>query len=181
MPNLIEDGHADVTETESTNVCGRIISPVLIKRDFFVSYTVVDQDIAEWIAYCLEDARYNVIFQKWDFRPGNNFVFLMNQALYEAEHLLAVLSPSYQEAVFTAPEWAAIFSDDPRGIKRRLIPVRVKEFRPTGLLMPIIYIDLVPHLKKGDKEGARTTLLNGVHEGRAKPECEPIFPPYHKE
>jgi hypothetical protein len=178
MPNLVEDGRAEVTETESTNVCGTavLISPVLPKKDFFVSYTGVDEDIAEWIAYCLEDAGYKVTFQKWDFRPGNNFVLLMNKALYETEHLIAVLSPSYQEALFAAPEWAAIFSDDPQGLSRKLIPVRVKEFRPGGLLKAIVYLDLVPHLKNKDKEAARTALLDGVREGRAKPKCEPVFP-----
>jgi hypothetical protein len=183
MPDLVEDGHAEVTETESTNACETavLISPILPKKDFFVSYTGVDENIAEWIAYCLEDAGYKVTFQKWDFRPGNNFVLLMNKALYESEHLIAVLSPSYQEALFAAPEWAATFSDDPQGLSRKLIPVRVKEFRPSGLLKAIVYIDLVPHLKNKDKETARTALLDGIREGRAKPKCEPIFPLYCEE
>jgi len=159
----------------------RVPSPILAKKDLFVSYTTVDEDIAEWIAYCLEDAEYKVTFQKWDFRPGNNLILLMNKALYEANHLLVVLSPSYQEALFTWPEWAAVFYDDPQGIMRKLIPVRVREFKPSGLLKTIIYIDLVPYLKNGNKAGARTALLNGVCEGRAKPECEPIFPSYHEE
>ena len=178
MPDLVEDGHAEVTETESTNVCrtSGLISPVLPKKDYFVSYTGVDEDIAEWIAYCLEDAGYKVTFQKWDFRPGNNFVLLMNKALYETEHLIAVLSPSYQEAHFAAPEWAAIFSDDPQGLSRKLIPIRVKRFKPGGLFKAIVYIDLVPHLKNRDMEAARTALLDGVREGRAKPKCEPVFP-----
>jgi hypothetical protein len=183
MPNHVEDGCAEVTETESTNACETtiLISTILPKKDFFVSYTEVDENIAEWIAYCLEDAGYKVTFQKWDFRPGNNFVLLMNKALYESEHLIAVLSPSYQEALFAAPEWAAIFSDDPQGFSRKLIPVRVKEFRPNGLLKAIVYIDLVPHLKNKDKETARTALLDGIREGRAKPKCEPIFPLYCEE
>lgn len=157
------------------------VPPVLTKVDFFVSYTEVDEEIAEWIARCLEDAGYKVIFQKWDFRPGNNFVLLMDRYLYEANHLLAVLSPAYQEALYTMPEWATVFADDPQGSNRKLIPVRVKDFKPSGLLKAIIYIDLVPHLRSGDKAGARTALLNGVCEGRAKPKCEPIFPFYSEE
>jgi hypothetical protein len=70
------------------------VSPFLAKKDFFISYTGVDAEVAEWIASCLEDAGYKVIFDKWDFRPGNNFILLMNQALYEANHLLAILSPA---------------------------------------------------------------------------------------
>jgi hypothetical protein len=158
-----------------------VISPILAKKDFFISYTGVDEGIADWIAFCLEDAGYQVTYQKWDFRPGNNLVLLMNKALYEANHVLAVLSPSYEEALFTSPEWAAVFTDDPQGLNRKLIPIRVKEFKPSGLLKAIIYIDLVPHRKIGDEMGARTALLNGVCEGRAKPKCKPIFPSYHEE
>jgi hypothetical protein len=157
------------------------VSPFLTKNDFFISYTGVDEEVAEWIAFCLEDAGHQVTFQKWDFRPGNNLVLLMNKALYEANHLLVVLSPSYEEALFPSPEWATAFYDDPQGIMRKLIPVRVKEFKPSGLLKTIIYIDLVPYLKNGDKVGARTALLNGVCEGRSKPKCEPIFPFYREE
>jgi len=183
MPDLVEDDHSEATGTESTNACETAfpISPILPKKDFFVSYTGVDETIAEWIAYCLEDAGYKVTFQKWDFRPGNNFVLLMNKALYESEHLIAVLSPSYQEALFAAPEWAVVFSDDPQGISRKLIPVRVKEFRPGGLLKAIVYIDLVPHLKNKDRETARIALLDGIRKGRAKPKCEPAFPLYCEE
>lgn len=162
-------------------ICDVAVSPVLTKVDFFVSYTGVDGEVAEWIASCLEDAGYEVIFNKWDFRPGNNFILLMNQALYRANHLLAILSPVYQEALYTMPEWATVFADDPQGFNRKLIPVRVKEFKPSGLFKPIIYIDLVSHLKSGDKDGARIALLNGVRGGRAKPRCEPMFPPYHED
>lgn len=158
-----------------------IVSPILAKVDFFISYTEVDKEVAEWIANCLEDAGYKVIFDKWDFRPGNNFILLMNQATYRANHLLAVLSPAYQEANYTMPEWAAVFADDPQGLDRKLIPVRVKEFKPSGLLKAITYIDLVPHLKTGDKTAARTELLNGVCDGRAKPKCGPVFPTYRED
>jgi len=158
-----------------------IVSPILAKVDFFISYTGVDKEVAEWIANCLEDAGYKVIFDKWDFRPGNNLILLMDQATYRANHLLAVLSPAYQEAVYTMPEWATVFADDPQGFNRKLIPIRVKEFKPSGLFKPIIYIDLVSHLKSGDKDGARIALLNGVRGGRAKPRCEPMFPPYHED
>ena len=153
-----------------------IISPDLIQKDFFISYTAVDEEIAEWVAFCLEDAGYQVIFQKWDFRPGNNFVLLMNKALIVAKRTIAILSTAFEEALFTQPEWAVIFSDDPKGDKRRLIPVRIMDFRPKGLLRDIIYIDLVPHLKNGDTDGARMALINGVREGRAKPQCEAGFP-----
>ncbi|MBL7488603.1 toll/interleukin-1 receptor domain-containing protein [Frankia sp. AgB1.9] len=41
--------------------------------DFFVSYTQVDRRWAEWIAWELEDAGYQVLLQAWDMVPGSNW------------------------------------------------------------------------------------------------------------
>jgi hypothetical protein len=42
---------------------------------------------AEWIAWTLEEVRYKVEVQAWDFRPGGNFVLVMQRAAAEAELL----------------------------------------------------------------------------------------------
>ena len=55
--------------------------------EFFVSYTGADQAWAEWIADQLEAAGHPVVLQAWDFRPGENFVLRMNQALEQAEQV----------------------------------------------------------------------------------------------
>ncbi len=144
--------------------------------DFFVSYTGVDEVSAEWIAWVLEEAGYTVIFQKWDFRPGNNFPLLMHSALKQASHVVAVLSPAYLEAGYPGAEWAGAFVDDPTGMQRRLIPVLLKPCRPDGLLHGIIHIDLSECLRMQNKEDARERLLAGVRGGRAKPSVEPDFP-----
>lgn len=59
-----------------------------------------------------------------------------------ARHTLPVLSPSYLAAEYTQPEWAAAFARDPQGRERALIPVRVTECHPDGLLAQVIYADL---------------------------------------
>jgi hypothetical protein len=41
------------------------------RKDFFVSYTGVDRQWAEWIACVLEEAGHTVVLQAWDFRPGS--------------------------------------------------------------------------------------------------------------
>lgn len=139
--------------------------------DFFVSYTAPDTEWAVWIASCLEDAGYSVILQAWDFRPGHNFILMMNMAT-RATRTLIVLSPAFLEATFVQPEWASALRQDPTGMGRKLIPVRVKPCKPRDLLAEIIYIDLVER----SREAARAILLDGVREGRAKPVSEPPFP-----
>ncbi len=48
--------------------------------DFFISYTGVDEKAAVWIAWQLEANGYTVLIQKWDFRPGHNFILRMHEA-----------------------------------------------------------------------------------------------------
>jgi hypothetical protein len=43
---------------------------MLKAADFFVSYTSTDRVWAEWIAWQLEQAGYQVIVQAWDFTPA---------------------------------------------------------------------------------------------------------------
>jgi CheY-like chemotaxis protein len=111
--------------------------------DFFVSYNRHDHAWAEWIAWTLETAGYSIMLQAGDFRPGGNFVLEMQKAASEAERTIAVLSENYLKSEFTAPEWAAVFAQDPIGKHRKLIPVRVNECRPPGLLQTIAYVNLV--------------------------------------
>jgi hypothetical protein len=57
--------------------------------------------------------------------------------------LTAKTKEAYLKAEFTQPEWTAAFAQDPTGMKRKLIPVRVAECALTGMLLARIYIDLV--------------------------------------
>ena len=140
--------------------------------DFFVSYTSADRPWAEWIAWELEQAGYSAIVQAWDMLPGSNFVLQMDEATRRAERTIAVLSPAFVESPYCRTEWAAAFARDPTGADRRLIPVRVREIAPDGLLGQVVYVDVV-----GLSEGAsRARLLEAVTQGRAKPEKAPVFP-----
>jgi hypothetical protein len=142
------------------------------KKDFFISYNRADITWAEWIAWELEEAGYATIVQAWDFRPGFNFAVRMDQALKEAERVVAVLSPEYLAAEFTHSEWAAGFVEDPKGQEGVLLPVRVKECAPKGLLKTIVHIDLVGL----EETTAKQALLDGVKTERAKPPVKPRFP-----
>src|SRR3954468_15795847 len=83
------------------------------KRDFFISFNQADRAWATWIAWVLEEAKYSVWFQDWDFR--GNFVEHMNRAHRKAERTVAVLSDHYFGSDFTLAEWSARFAQDPAG------------------------------------------------------------------
>lgn len=139
---------------------------------FFVSYNKADKAWAEWIAWHLEEAGFDAIIQAWDFAVGTNFVLDMQKAASTAERTIAVLSADYLSALYTQPEWAAAFVQDPTGARSLLIPIRVRECELTGLLKPITYIDLVGQSEARSKE----LLIAGVSGGRAKPANRPAFP-----
>src|SRR5215831_395921 len=142
-------------------------------KDFFVSYNRADRQWAEWIAWQLEEVGYTVIVQAWDIRPGSNFILEMHKAARETERTIAVLSPAYLSALYTQPEWAAALVQDPTGYKKKLLPVRVQDCAPDGLLAAVVYVDLVGK----DEASAQEMLLDGVKEERAKPSRSPAFPP----
>ncbi len=144
-------------------------SPAL--KDFFISYNRHDKQWAEWVAWTLEEAGYTVIIQAWDFRPGGNFALDMNRAVDETKSTIAVLSETFLKSDYTQPEWAAAFARDPRSAQRKLIPMRVGECQPTGLLAQIVYVDLV-----GTSEEAARELVLGALKERAKPATKPTFP-----
>jgi hypothetical protein len=142
------------------------------KKDFFISYNRHDESWAEWIAWTLEAAGYEVVIEKWDFRPGGNFALEMQQATTLAERTIMVLSKNYLNGKFTHPEWAAAFAQDPTGEKRLLLPIRVGACDPPGMLKTFIYVDLV-----GVGEAtAQDLVLRAVQQGRTKPEQKPPFP-----
>ena len=140
-------------------------------KDFFVSYNSADKTWAAWIAWILEEQGYSVVIQAWDFRPGGNFVLDMQRATAESRRTIMVLSENYLKASYTQPEWAAAFKQDPQSTERLLLPIRVGECKPTGLLGPLVYVDIV---NKGEAE-AEQLVLDALKD-RAKPTIRPAFP-----
>jgi len=140
--------------------------------DFFISYNSADKTWAEWTAWTLEEAGYSTALQAWDFRPGSNFVLEMQRAASEAERTIAILSPAYLDALYTQPEWAAAFVQDPTGIKGTLLPVCIQKCDLKGLLPAIIHINLVDL----DETAAKEALLQGIKRERMKPSVKSAFP-----
>jgi hypothetical protein len=120
----------------------------------------------------LRDAGYTTTIQAIDMLPGSAFVHEMDKAVEENDGLIAVLSPDYLKSPYCKSEWQAFYQKDPNGEKRALIPVRVRECQPKGLLAQRVYIDLVG---KGGAE-AKRILLDGVKAARERLELPARYP-----
>jgi tetratricopeptide (TPR) repeat protein len=140
--------------------------------DFFVSYTQPDRAWAEWIAWQLEASGYSTVLQAWDFVPGSDWAHEMQVATATAQRTIAVLSPAYLDSMYGAAEWQSAFADDPTGETGRLVPVRVEQVQPPGLLRTRVYVDLVGV----SGQAAKLRLLEGIRQGRGRPEHEPPYP-----
>ncbi len=141
------------------------------QKDFFISYNEADRTWAEWVAWQLEEEGYTTILQAWDFQPGTNFPHLMDKATRITKRTILVLSPDSLDGPFTISEWTVAFKRDPIGENRILVPIRVRECKPEGLLGNIVYIDLI----NCNEAQAQQKLIAGIKE-RAKPTHKPAFP-----
>jgi signal recognition particle receptor subunit beta len=143
--------------------------------DFFISYTAVDRAWAEWIAWELEEAGYQVLVQAWDFVPGSHWTTQMREGIVGAQRTVAIISPHYLTSVYGQAEWEATYRADPKGFTRKLIPVRVEDCPRPDLLAGVVSFDLFGY----SPETARDRLLGKISEalaGRAKPATAPAFP-----
>jgi hypothetical protein len=113
------------------------------RPDFFISYTAADREWAGWIAEKLESCGYSTVYQDRDFVPGSAFIEKMRQAARDARRVVALLSQEYLRSRFCRLELNSILADDPLGLGRKLVPIRVSECQPTELLRDRVYIDLV--------------------------------------
>jgi len=139
-------------------------------KDFFISYNKNDLQIAEWIAWELEEAQYSVIIQAWDFK--GNWVYEMDKAMKLCKRTIAVLSSNYINASYTFSEWANSFINDPKGEKDKIITIRVEDIElEDGILRQLEYVDFV---NKTESE-AKELLLKRVKGERGKPSAKPTF------
>src|SRR5207249_2721130 len=102
-------------------------------KDFFITYSSKDEPWPAWVAATLESAGYTVVLQAWDFRPGDNFMANMDDALAGCRHTIGILSPHYLKSVFARAEWTAAYRQAVLGKARGFIPVRVAACDPSPL------------------------------------------------
>ncbi len=145
-------------------------------EDFFISYNKADKHWTSGIGDWLDQASYSTIIQERDFPAGSNFMSEMHGALQRAKRLLLVLSPDFLAAKFPEAEWTAALASDPTEENRTVVPVRVRECQPDGLLKPIVYIDLVG-LSAGDARKRLLDELKGATHGKRRKSKMPASVP----
>ena len=131
-------------------------------KDFFVSYTGTDSNYATWVAELLEENNYKVTIQAWDFKPGDNFISKINEALLECDKLIIILSENYLKSKWCEAEWTSKLAEQMKLQERRIIPIRIEPVNLKGLLSPIVYIDIVDKIESEAKQRILDDIRNNV-------------------
>ncbi|KOU60592.1 hypothetical protein ADK57_29790 [Streptomyces sp. MMG1533] len=133
----------------------------------FVSHAGADRAWAEWVAWQLQDAGYEVELDVWHWGAGENFVLRMNQAL-EQGRMVALFSEAYFDtARFTTEEWTAVLA-----AREKWVPVRIEAVSVPPIVKPL----LAPELFGLEEEQARGVLLRAVQGPPGAPHSPPGFP-----
>lgn len=141
------------------------------QADFFISFTARDKSWADWIASTLNNQGYSVVYQPWHFRPGSSFVLQMNEGA-RCRATIAVVSEDYLSSAYCQAEWAAAFAQDPTGVHRKLIPVRIAPCNVAATLLgAIVHIDLT---NATGADAAKQQLLKGIDD--VTPSERPEYP-----
>lgn len=134
------------------------------RYDFFISYAKEEAAWAEWIAWELEEAGYFIAsLQPWDFRPGFGLPKIQ-ELMKEFDRVIVLLSSDYLLSELTQSEWLNALAANLMSSEEKLVPVRVREVSPTGLLAQLVSIDLVGL----SEQDARAALLGGISASRLK-------------
>lgn len=141
-------------------------------QSVFISYQHEDENWARWTAEKLKSAGYEVTVQYADFHVGSNFVQEMHEAVKSTDRTIALISNKYLQSKFAGVEWQAAFSDDPLGELRKLVPLRIEDVKPDGLLKTIVYADLFGK----NEELATATLFGAMAAGKRPAETAAEFP-----
>jgi tetratricopeptide (TPR) repeat protein len=134
----------------------------------FVSHAGRDLAWAEWVAWELTDAGYQVELGAWDWAAGENLFLRMSGALESADLVLALYSNAYFEPRrFTTEEWSSVLAR-----RERLVPLRIEDVQPPAVLAAVVFKDLFGLTERQ----ARETLLAVVAGATGPPSIESGFP-----
>jgi hypothetical protein len=124
------------------------------------------------LSWQLQDRGYRVRFEPWDVVAGSHVAQWRHETLAAARHVVPVLSRAYLDAPEIVSQWSAAIG---RGPGPRLLPVKIDDCRPGGLLGDVHAVDLTGL----GEDACREALFAGfdaVGRGHARPENPPPFP-----
>jgi hypothetical protein len=124
--------------------------------DFFLSYASADQEWANWIAWELEAAGYQVLLQTQGGAAGSRWTADPPDGVQHCARTLVLLSGAYLGSVFEETGWGAAQGTEAEYLARALMPVRLEDCPVPDLPGAAPALDLFGY----SAETARKALLD---------------------
>ncbi|MCK9895826.1 toll/interleukin-1 receptor domain-containing protein [Frankia sp. AgB32] len=151
--------------------------------DFLISFDREVEAWAHWIAWQIEDTMpvngqaARCFFEGWDVVPGASTIGAIDEALRQSTRVVLVLSPSAMSPdAGSGGAWQAALSNRTEDGLPAVVPVRVIDGRPRGVLQNLRYVDLVGLSEADAIVALRSGLGHAVSGTRPKSSESPPFP-----
>ena len=97
-------------------------------KKIFISYSSKDREwVSNWLLPNLEDAGLEVCIDYRDFKIGRSSLINMEEAVDWCDKILLVLTPHWVESEWTNFEALMMQTEDPIGLRGRLLPLMLKQ------------------------------------------------------
>ncbi len=114
----------------------------MTEYDVFISYSHDDDDwVQNWLLHRLEDAGLSVCIDFRDFDIGVPSLVNIEQAVERSRKTLLVLTPSWVKSEWTSFEALLVQTDDPIGLRRRMLPIMLKPCELPKRIAMLTYAD----------------------------------------
>lgn len=98
------------------------------EKDVFISYSSIDEKIAEECCNFLESRGYNCFFAKRDIDFGDDYSIKLNETIEKAKVLLLIFSKHADQSKHVRAEVGLAFSNE-----KIIIPYKIDDFAPKNL------------------------------------------------
>ncbi len=144
--------------------------------DVFISYSHQDEDwVTNTLLPRLEEANLRVCIDFRDFVAGKPALVNMQDAVKNSRHTLLVLTPAWVKSQWTFYESLLTRSQDPAGLQRRTVPLRLQPCEIPEFISALTYVDFT---RPDRHDTAWTQLLTALG---APPEQKPPQQPTREE
>jgi tetratricopeptide (TPR) repeat protein len=135
--------------------------------DVFISYSHRDAEwVRNWLLPRLERAGLSVCIDFRDFRIGVPSLVNMERAAERSQRTLLVLTPNWVQSEWTNFEALIIQTQDPVGLRRRMLPLMLEECVLPGRLTIFTYADF---RERENWEAEVSRLLHQIGEESGTP------------
>ncbi len=93
------------------------------KYDVFLSYSSKDKPRVTRLAERLRAAGFNVWFDHWSVRPGEDITISIEKGLQDSRVQILCFSPFALESDWVSTEWRTVLARDPSNRTDRFVPL----------------------------------------------------------